>query len=215
MDRYVDRYDAGKILANALAVYANQSDVIILALPRGGVPVAYEVAKALSVPLDVLIVRKLGVPGHAELAMGAIAMGDTVVFNDQIMRELNISKKMVNRAIESEQIELKRREMKYRGQRPFPIFTDKTIILVDDGIATGATMRAAVLALRQHKPATIVIAVPVASIEACEEMELIADQLVCLLKPRSFYAVGQWYQDFSQTSDEEVFALLNKMSKHD
>lgn len=210
MKQFIDRYEAGKILANELKEYGNKSNVIVLALPRGGVPVAYEVAEFLSAPLDVFIVRKLGVPGHQELAMGAIAMGGTVVFNDEIVHELNISKAAIDHVIKTEEDELKRREIKYRGNRLFPKLTDKTIILVDDGIATGATMRAAVQALRKHKPASIIIAVPVAAISTCEEMEQIADQVICPLKPEIFYAVGQWYQDFTQTSDEEVYELLNK-----
>lgn len=210
MKQFVDRYDAGKILANELKEYENKSNVIVLALPRGGVPVAYEVAEFLSVPLDVFIVRKLGVPGHEELAMGAIAMGGTVVFNDEIIHEINIPKEAIDSVIKAEDTELKRREVKYRGNRPFPKLTDKTIILVDDGIATGATMRAAVQALRKHKPARIIVAVPVAARSTYEEMEHIADQVVCPLIPQIFNAVGQWYQDFTQTSDEEVYELLNK-----
>lgn len=209
MEKYLDRYEAGRVLAKKLTEYANQSDVIILALPRGGVPVAYEVAKALSLSFDVFIVRKLGVPGHEELAMGAIAMGGTVVFNDSILNDLNIAKPEINRIIQLENNELKRRESLYRGNRPFPQLANKTIILIDDGIATGATMRAAIQALRQHNPNNIIIAVPVAGIETCEEMEKIADKVICPLKPVYFYAVGQWYQDFSQTSDNEVYQLLN------
>ena len=210
MEKFTDRYEAGAMLATVLSDYANRSDVIVLALPRGGVPVAYKISSALAVPLDVFIVRKLGVPGHEELAMGAIAMGNSVVLNEEIVHQLNISKVTIEGVIQSEQEELKRRELLYRRHRHFPKLTDKNIILVDDGIATGATMRAAIQALRQYKPASIIVAVPVASIEACQEMEKLVDRLVCILKPKNFYAVGQWYQDFSQTSDDEVSALLNE-----
>lgn len=210
MKIFMNRSEAGKILAAKLSTYAKRSDVMILALPRGGVPVAYEIAKALSVPLDVLIVRKLGVPGFEELAMGAIVMGGTMVFNDEIVHQLNIPKEAIDRVIQSEQEELKRREINYRGDRPLPKLTDKTVILVDDGIATGATMRAAIQALRQYKPLNIIIAVPVAGLETCEEMEPLVDKMVCALKPQYFHAVGEWYQDFSQTSDTEVHELLKK-----
>lgn len=210
MKNFTDRYEAGKILANELKEYINKPNVIVLALPRGGVPVAYEVAEVLSAPLDVFIVRKLGVPGHEELAMGAIAMDGEIVFNDEIMREIDMPKTAIDRVIKVEKDELKRRENKYRGSRPFPNLNNKTIILVDDGIATGATMRAAIKALRHHKPHDIIIAVPVAGKSTCDEMKHIADKVVCPLKPELFYAVGQWYQDFTQTSDEEVYGLLNK-----
>jgi predicted phosphoribosyltransferase len=210
MKSFIDRYEAGKILAHELQEYKNKSNIIVLALPRGGVPVAYEVAKSLSAPLDVFIVRKLGVPGHEELAMGAIAMEGTVVFNDEIVNTINIPKTAIDQVIKTENEELKRREITYRGNRPFPELRNKTIILVDDGIATGATMRAAVQAIRKHKPASIIIAVPVSAISTCDEMKQIADQVICPLKPEIFYSVGQWYQDFSQTSDEEVYELLNK-----
>lgn len=210
MEKYLDRYEAGKVLANELKDYSNKSDVIVLALPRGGVPVAYEVAKSLSVPLDVFIVRKLGVPGHEELAMGAIAMGGTIIFNDEVLHQLNISKTAIDHVIKLEQDELKRREIKYRGNRLFPKLTDKTIILVDDGIATGATMRAAIQALHKHRPASIIIAVPVAGRSTCEAIEQLVDKVICPLKPQYFYAVGLWYQDFSQTSDVEVYELLKK-----
>lgn len=210
MKQFVDRYEAGKILAHELKEYANKSNVIVLALPRGGVPVAYAVANFLAAPLDVIIVRKLGVPGHDELAMGAIAMGGTIILNDEIVHQINIPKAAIDEVIKTEEVELKRREDKYRGERPFPKLTNKTIILVDDGIATGATMRAAVQALRKHQPANIIIAVPVAALSTCKEMEQIADKVICPLKPAVFYAVGQWYQNFSQTSDDEVYELLNK-----
>ncbi|HSW93280.1 MAG TPA: phosphoribosyltransferase [Gammaproteobacteria bacterium] len=209
MEKFFDRHAAGMVLAEQLKSYSKNPNAIVLALPRGGVPVAYEIAKALSVPLDVFVVRKLGVPEHEELAMGAIATGGTVVFNDEIVRELHISKFAIDQVIQSEQEELKRRESAYRGNRPFPVLKDKTIILVDDGIATGATMRAAIMALRKQNPANIVMAVPVAPFSTCVEMEGWVDKIICPLKPYQFYAVGAFYENFSQTSDEEVFELLN------
>ena len=210
MDKYIDRFDAGKVLAKFLKEYYNKPDVIVLALPRGGVPVAYEIAKSLAVSLDVFIVRKLGVPWHEELAMGAIASGGTVVFNEDIIQTLNVSKTEINQVIQSEQDELKRREQMYRGDRVFPVLTDKTIILVDDGIATGATIQAAIKGIRQHNPAKIIVAVPVAATETYETIKKLADQIICPQIPSHFYAVGAWYENFSQTTDEEVFDLLTK-----
>ncbi|MHB1946713.1 MAG: phosphoribosyltransferase [Gammaproteobacteria bacterium] len=210
MDKYLDRTEAGKILAEHLKAYANRADAIVLALPRGGVPVAYEIAQALNLPLDVYIVRKLGVPGHEELAMGALAMGGVTVFNEDIVRDLSIPKAMIDKVIKKEQDELSRRELAYRDNLPFPKLANKTVILVDDGIATGATIRAAVMALRQLNPASIVIAVPVAEKSTCEKMEKIADKVVCPLRPSLFYAVGAWYDHFDQTEDEEVHQLLKK-----
>lgn len=212
MDKYTNRTEAGQTLAKELRVYANRDDVIVLALPRGGVPVGYEVAKALHVPLDIFIVRKLGVPGHEELAMGAIAMGDTVVFNQDIIIDLGISQTAIDQVIQAESAELKRRETAYRGDKPFPALKNKTIILVDDGIATGATMRVAIKALRQLQPAAIIAAVPVADKTLSEHMAPLVDRLVCPLKPLQFYAVGAWYHDFSQTEDQEVHELLKKAS---
>lgn len=208
MEKYIDRHHAGKILAKELKEYTKQSDVIILGLPRGGVPVAYEIALALSAPLDICIVRKLGVPWHDELAMGAIATGGALVFNPGILKELNISQVDIDHVILTEKKELERREMAYRGNRPKPNLQNKTIILVDDGIATGATIRAAITALRMQNPHKIVIAVPVAPAEICEEMSLLVEQIICPLKPRHFYAVGAWYEVFDQTTDSEVFDLL-------
>lgn len=212
-NKYRDRVEAGTILAQQLSAYANRNDVLVLALPRGGVPVAFEIAKSLSAPLDVFIVRKLGVPGHSELAMGAIAMGGIHVFNNDILQELNISQDELKAVIAKEEQELKRRETAYRGDHPFPSIKDKTIILVDDGIATGASMRAAIKALRELKPASIVVAVPVADKHMCENMQPLVDRLVCPLQPMHFYAVGAWYDDFAQTEDEEVFTLLNEAQK--
>lgn len=212
IDKYSDRYEAGKILVEHLKEYANNPAVIVLALPRGGVPVAYEIAKALAVPLDVFIVRKLGVPGQEELAMGALAMQGTIVFNDEIVQGLNIQKAAIDRVIQAEQQELQRRIAAYRGNRPFPDLTDKIIILVDDGIATGATMRAAITALQQQKPAQIVVAVPVAAITSCEEIAMLAVKIVCPLTPQPLYSVGAWYVDFTQTTDVEVRDLFAKMN---
>lgn len=217
MEKYIDRYEAGIVLAEHLKDYANQEHVIVLALPRGGVPVGYEIATKLSVPLDTFIVRKLGVPGHEELAMGAIASGGTVVFNESLMNQLNIEQKFIDSVLASEQKELVRRELLYRGNRPFPSLLGKTIILVDDGIATGSTMLAAVKALHKHKPASIIIAVPVAARSTCEELKTLVDKIVCPLMPINFYAVGLWYESFPQTSDDEVIELLkqsNSMNKN-
>ncbi len=210
MEKFIDRQEAGIVLAKYLKDYANQSNVIALALPRGGVPVAYEVAKALSIPLDIFIVRKLGVPGHEELAMGAIASGGTVIFNEPLMSQLGIDQSSIDAVLQSEDKELVRREHLYRGNRSFPELLGKIVILVDDGIATGSTMQAAIKALRKYKPASIIIAVPVAARSTCEEMATLADKIICPLKPINFYAVGLWYENFSQTPDSEVIELLEK-----
>lgn len=203
-----DRYDAGRELAGELAHYAGRRDVQVLALPRGGVPVASEVARALDVPLDVFLVRKLGVPGQKELAMGAIAMGGVRLLNTEIVRRLRIPPEVLERITRDEREELERRERLYRGDRPPPEVRGKTAILIDDGLATGASMRAAVAALRQLEPARTVIAVPVAAPSSCEEFRSEVDEVVCARTPEPFYAVGLWYEDFSQTSDEEVRELL-------
>lgn len=209
MNGFSNRQQAGQILANSLTAYANRKDVIVLGLARGGVPVAYEVAKALKLPLDVFIVRKLGVPDQEEFAFGAIAMGGIVVFNHDVMQELYLSERDINQVIDKETQELARREKLYLGDRPHPIITDKTVILIDDGIATGATMKAAILALKQQKPAAIILAVPVAASSTCQELASLVDQLICPLQPTFFNAVGSWYDDFSQTTDEEVHRYLN------
>jgi predicted phosphoribosyltransferase len=203
-----DRSEAGRLLAAKLRTYANRLDVIVLALPRGGVPVAYEVATALRAPLDIFLVRKLGVPGYEELAMGAVATGGVRVLNEEIVRGLRIPEYVIDAVAAWEQQELARRERVYRGDRPQPNVQDLTVILVDDGLATGATMHAAIKALRQQQPARIVMAVPTASPETCEEMKTEADDVVCAITPEPFYSVGLWYEDFSQTTDEEVRELL-------
>jgi putative phosphoribosyl transferase len=208
---FENRYHAGRQLAQALQPYSNREDVIVLGLPRGGVPVAYEVAQALHVPLDVFIVRKVGVPGQEELALGAIASGGVKVVNRAFVRELEISPHELTALIQREQHELERRERLYRGDQPPIDVRGRTVILVDDGLATGATMRAAVLALRQQQPARIVMAVPVASVEACGEFDDLVDHVVCLFTPVPFQAVGLWYEDFSQTSDDEVRFLLQQV----
>lgn len=206
--RFRDRREAGRVLGRELRPYAGRKDVIVLALPRGGVPVAYEVAKALGAPLDVFVVRKLGVPGQEELAMGAIASGGAGVLDEGLVEALGISAKAIERAVAAELRELERRERAYRGDRDRPELKGKTVILVDDGLATGATMRAAARAVRQLGPARIVVAVPVAAAQTCNEFRDDVDEIVCTLTPRPFHAVGQWYEDFSQTSDEEVRELL-------
>jgi putative phosphoribosyl transferase len=209
MDKFIDRHEAGIILAEQLKNYANQLNVIILGLPRGGVPVAFEIATTLSLPLDIFIVRKLGVPGHEELAMGAIASGGTVIFNQPLMNQLNLEESSIENVLHAEQKELVRRELLYRGTRPAPDLLGKIIILVDDGIATGSTMHAAIQALRKHKPASIIIAVPVAPRSTYHDMKTLVDKIVCPLTPTNLYAVGLWYEHFSQTSDDEVIELLD------
>jgi predicted phosphoribosyltransferase len=205
-----DRREAGRLLAPKLSHYADRDDVLVLALPRGGVPVAYEVAMALRVPLDVFVVRKLGVPGHQELAMGAVATGGVRVLNDELVKGLGIPDRVIEAITESERNELERRERLYRDDRPRPDVRGRTVILVDDGLATGATMQAAIAALRQLKPARVVVAVPTASPDTCEEMRAQVDDVICAITPEPFYAVGRWYHDFSQTTDEEVRQLLSR-----
>lgn len=202
------REDAGRQLAEPLIEYAGRSDTTVLALPRGGVPVAYEVARRLKAPLDVFLVRKLGVPGHAELAMGAIAAGGVEVLSHNLIKDLGIPSALVQQVAVREQLELDRRDRVFRGDRPPLSVRFRTVILIDDGLATGATMEAAIMALRRMKPAAIVVAVPVGAAETCERIGRLADRLVCLVTPVQFNAVGQWYEDFSQTTDEEVTRLL-------
>ena len=205
---FPDRAEAGRLLGLKLSKYAGRDDVIVLGLPRGGVPVAYEVAQALRVPLDVFIVRKLGVPGWQELAMGAIASGGIRVVNEEVVRRLPHAQQLLDAAAARETAEMERREREYRDGRPPLQLRGCTVILVDDGLATGSTMRAAVQALRRRDVAKIVVAVPVGSPETCAELDEEADEIVCAVTPESFYAVGQFYEDFLQTSDEEVRELL-------
>jgi putative phosphoribosyl transferase len=197
-------------LAARLAGYAGRPDVIVLALPRGGVPVAFEVAQALGAALDVFLVRKLGMPGHEEFAIGAIASGGVTVLNEETLRDYGVGRDQVEAVVEAEQRELERRERHYRGDRPFPDVTGRAVILIDDGLATGSTMRAAVAALRHERPARVIVAVPTAPLETCDELRVIVDDMICLITPEPFYAVGLWYEDFSQTTDEEVRGLLER-----
>jgi predicted phosphoribosyltransferase len=205
---YEDRRDGGRVLASWLQKYANRTDVAVLALPRGGVPVAYEVAQALEAPLDVFVVRKLGTPGQEELALGAIASGGVRVLNQDVVSGLGIGSEEIERVAAREAEELARRERLYRGQRPPLQVQGLTVILIDDGLATGSTMRAAVAALRRLGPARIVVAVPVAAPSTCEDLRAEVDELVCAATPGDFFAVGQWYRHFTQVSDEEVKKLV-------
>lgn len=205
-----DRSDAGKCLATKLLDYKDRPDVVVLALPRGGVPVAFEVAQVLGVPLDIFLVRKLGVPGHEELAMGAIACGGVRVLNDEVVDYLRIPARVIDAIAATELDELQRREVIYRGDRPEPDVREKTVILVDDGLATGSTLRAAAQALRQQTPARIVVAVPVSARQTCDEYRLGVEEIVCAVTPEPFVGVGHWYEDFSQTTDDEVRDLLKQ-----
>jgi predicted phosphoribosyltransferase len=205
-----NRLDAGQALASRLTPYSSRSDVLVLGLPRGGVPVAAEVARALRAPLDVFLVRKLGVPGHEELAMGAIAEGGITVMNDRVLASLDIPSALVERAIAREAVELERRTRRYRGDRPAPDVAGRIVILVDDGLATGSTMEAAVAALRTHAPSRVVVAAPVGAGDTCDRLRGVADEVVCVTTPAEFRAVGQWYDDFSETTDDEVHALIER-----
>ena len=207
-DPYGNRREAGGALAAQLRAYAARPDVVVLALPRGGVPVAYEVARSLPAPLDVFLVRKLGVPGHEELAMGAIASGGVRVLNADIVRWYGITPSVIDAIAQAEQAELERREAAYRDNRPPVDLHGRTVLLVDDGLATGSSMKAAVQAVRARGPARIVVAVPVGAADTCRDLAAVADEVVCARTPRDFRAVGLWYRDFSQTTDEEVRELL-------
>jgi predicted phosphoribosyltransferase len=210
MSLFRDRSDAGRRLAAALATYAHRPDVLVLALPRGGVPVAYEVARALDAPLDVFLVRKLGLPGQEELAMGAIATGGVRVLNADVVNGLRISEAVIDAVARREQEELTRRERLYRDDRPSPEVRGRTVILIDDGLATGATMRAAAAALRRQQPARLIVAVPVGAPSTCDELREEADEVVCAVTPEPFLAVSFWYDDFSPTTDREVRDLLER-----
>ena len=207
---FANRFEAGRTLAELLQIYRNRPDVLVLALPRGGIPVGYQVAQELGVPLDVFLVRKLGVPGHAELAMGAIASGGVRVLSRQLIENLGIPPKAVEQVTRQETVELARREKLYRGDRPPVEVADRTVILVDDGLATGATMRAAVAAVRKQHPRRIVVAVPVSAVETRDALRCEVDEVVCAETPEPFFAVGMWYEDFSETSDAEVRELLDR-----
>ncbi len=207
-----DRRTAGRALAEALKDYAGRSDVIVLALPRGGMPVAAEIARALEAPLDLMLVRKLGVPGYPELAMGAIASGGVRVMNDDVVRGMGISQEAIERVAEEERHELERRARAYRGDRPWPDLKGRCVILVDDGLATGATMHAAIDAVRAQHPDCIVVAVPVAPPDTIQALRPLVDEVVCPHTPEPFQAIGLWYRDFSQTPDEEVIALMEELA---
>jgi putative phosphoribosyl transferase len=205
---YRDRADAGQILAKYLLAQESDPNPLVLALPRGGVPVAFEVARALRAELDIFLVRKLGLPGHEELAIGAIATGGVRVLNQELIQELQLSQALIDRLTATEQRELERRERLYRENRPPLVMRDRTVILIDDGLATGASMMAAIRALRPQSPKRIVVAVPVAAPETCQQFRAEADNVICPATPEPFGAVGAWYHDFSQTSDNEVRKLL-------
>jgi putative phosphoribosyl transferase len=206
--RFRDRAEAGRVLAGHLGRYAGRSDLVILALPRGGVPVAVEVARVLHAPLDVFVVRKLGLPAQPELAMGAIASGGVRVLNDEVIADLGVPPAVIDQVAATEERELRRRERQYRGDLPAPDIEGRTVILVDDGLATGSTMRAAALAVRRLRPVGVVIAVPVAPASTCEALRADADEVICAMTPPLFSAVGLWYDDFAQTPDAEVRDLL-------
>ncbi|BAY61083.1 phosphoribosyltransferase [Calothrix brevissima NIES-22] len=211
--KFRTRTEAGKLLARELAAYADCKDLLVLGLPRGGVPVAYEVAKALDAPLDICIVRKIGVPGHQELAMGAITSGGIRVLNSDVINSLAITSQTINQVAADEWQELQRRDRVYRGDRPPLNVENRTVILVDDGIATGSTMLAAITLLKQQEPHRIVVAVPVAPPDTCEKLSEKVDEVVCLKMPEQMYAVGVWYEDFSQTTDEEVRYFMSQQSQ--
>jgi putative phosphoribosyl transferase len=210
---FQDRFEAGKVLSEKLRRYRGRPDVNVLALPRGGVPVAFEVAKALQAPLDVFLVRKLGLPGHEELAMGAVANGDVLVLNDEVVKSLGISSAVIERIAERERRELRRQRRLYRGRSAAPEVIDRVVILVDDGLATGSTMRAAISALKKQHPKRIVVAVPVGAAETCADLRREADEVVCAICPPQFIAVGVWYHDFSPTSDDTVRTLLEEAAQ--
>jgi putative phosphoribosyl transferase len=208
-----DRRDAGRALAERLRGFAGRNDIVVLGLPRGGVPVAFEIAAAIGAPLDIFVVRKLGVPGQEELAMGAIASGGIRVLNQDVIDHLEIPPKIIEAVTQKEEGELMRRESEYRDGKPAVDVRGKTVILVDDGLATGSSMRVAALALKKNQPSQIIVAVPVAPRETCAAFESVVDKIVCGITPQPFRAVGEWYEDFSQTSDEEVRELLKRSAE--
>lgn len=211
-ERFLNRSEAGRQLAAELTRYAGRGEVLVLGLPRGGVPVAFEIAVALDAPLDVFVVRKLGLPGHEEFGIGAIASGGVRVVDESVLRAYGVDADTLDRITERERRELERRERLYRDDRPFPSVVDRVVILVDDGLATGSTIRAAIAALRAEGPREVVVAVPVGAPETCTAIAKLADDLVCLETPEPFYAVGLWYQNFEQTEDDEVHDLLERAS---
>lgn len=208
MNIFIDRSDAGRRLSENLLAYRNHAQLIVLSLPRGGVPVAFEIAKKLCVPMTVFLVRKLGVPGHEEVAMGAIVEGGVRILNQNLIMRLNITEQQVQNVFEKETRELERRLQQYRHGESLPDLSEKTVILVDDGVATGFTLTAAIIAVKKLNPKKIIVAVPVASKENLQELSLLVDEVVCLMTPEPFYGVGQWYQNFDQTTDQEVIHLL-------
>lgn len=211
---FQDRAEAGRALAERLVQYTDHPNTLVLALPRGGVPVAFEIAETLKLPLDIFVVRKLGLPGHEEFAIGAIASGGARVLNQDLIHRLSIDDKLVEQIVAREQKELERRERTYRGQYPASDFQGQTLILVDDGMATGSSMHAAIMALREQRPAALIVAVPIAARSTCDELASFADEVVCLETPLNFRAVGLWYRDFSQVTDEEVIDLIERNQKH-
>jgi putative phosphoribosyl transferase len=210
---FQNRTEAGRVLAQSLAAYADREDVVVLALPRGGVPVGYEVAQALDAPLDVFLVRKLGVPGREELALGAVASGGIYVLNEDVIEALGISRETISEIAGQQKRELEQRERAYRDDRPPPAVAGQVVILVDDGLATGSTMRAALAALRRQSPAKVIVAVPVGAPETCAEFQHEADETICVRTPDPFWSVGTWYRDFSQTTDREVHQLLARAAQ--
>jgi putative phosphoribosyl transferase len=213
-DIFEDRIEAGQLLAEKLEHYAGVPGTIVLGLPRGGIPVAFQIARAIGAPLDVFVVRKLGTPGQRELAMGAIATGGVRVLNEEVVRGLGIPSEVIDRAAAEEQEELKRREFAYRGSYSEPEVSGKTVILVDDGVATGSTMRAAIRALKTQNPARLIVAVPTAAGSTYRELRSTVDEFIALTTPEPFYAVGAWYREFEQTSDEEVTELLERARRN-
>jgi putative phosphoribosyl transferase len=206
--KFANRTEAGRLLAKKLTVYAHHPDTIVLGLPRGGVPVAVEIAKALHLPLDICLVRKLGTPSHEELAMGAIATGGIMAINEEVVQDERITQQTIDEVAIKEQHELERRDRLYRGNRPFPQLQNRTVILVDDGIATGSTMNAAIACIRQQQPQSIIVATPVAHPSVCQQLQRQVEKVICLTTPEFLYSISLWYEDFSATSDEEVRCLL-------